>query len=79
MENIKIVNDDDFINVSEYTGYEKVYSEKIHNIFGFLITLLIILVLGLIFYFNKTWKEELKLPFIPNNYLRMIPKIDDNN
>ena len=77
-ENIKIVNND-LINVSNYTGYEKNYKKKIHNIIGLIVTLFIIIILGIIFKLKKTWKEKTNIPSIPNNYLRIFPKIVISN
>lgn len=77
-ENVKIVNND-LINISNYTGYEKNYKKKIHNILGLIITFFIIIILGIIFKLKKTWKEKTNIPSIPNNYLRIFPKIVISN
>ena len=73
-ENIKITND--LINVSNYTGYEKKYQKKTHNIIGLIMTIFLIIILGMIFKLKKTWKEKENIPTIPNNYLREFPKLE---
>ena len=56
-ENIKIVNED-LIDVSNYSGYEKKYQKKIHNIIGLIITIFLIAILGMIFKLKKHGKKK---------------------